>query len=155
MALVLIDHAFAESGVVPSKKAPAFTLRDVQGNVVKSSDFSGKSVILSFVVTWDEPSQKQIEILSKLRSENSETNLVILAAAIEQPDRQTTKAYVEQAHPNFPFVVADYETISGFGGLAVVPTTFVIDKDRNVIQRHEGVTEKRAFESELKLVPKQ
>jgi len=79
-------------------------------------------VIISFVVTWDEPSQKQIEILSKLRSESSETNLVILAAAIEQADRQTTKAYVEQQHPNFPFLVADYATINGFG-LAVVPTS--------------------------------
>ena len=106
-------------------------------------------------MTWDQPSLKQIEILSNLRKEYGQTNLAILAIAIEQGDRQTTKTYVEQQHPAFPFLVADYETIKAFGGLTAVPTTFVIDKDQNIVHRYEGVTEKYILEERLKMVRKQ
>lgn len=152
---VLLGHVFGESETPATRRAPSFTLKDTQGNAVKLADFAGKSLVISFVVTWDQPSLKQIEILSVLRKEHSEADLAILAVAIEQTDRQTTKTYVEQQHPSFPFLVADYQAIMAFGGLTAVPTTFVIDKDQNIIQRHEEVTEKKALEAELKMVPKQ
>ncbi len=151
-ALVLPGHAFAENETNATKRAPSFTLKDTQDNVVKLADFAGKPLIISFVVTWDQPSLKQIDVLSELRKAHGEKDLGVLVVAIEQGERQTTKTYVEQQHPSFPFAVADYPTISAFGGLTAVPTTFVIDKDQNIIQRHEGVTEKKTFETELKLV---
>jgi peroxiredoxin len=151
-ALALPGHAFGENETNATKRAPAFTLRDTQDNVVKLADFAGKPLIVSFVVTWDEPSLKQIDKLAELRKTHGEKELGILVVAIEQTERQTTKTYVDQQHPAFPFVVADYPTISAFGGLTAVPTTFVIDKDQNIIQRHEGVTEKKTFETELKMV---
>lgn len=149
-ALVLLGHVFGENETRITKRAPAFRLKDMQGNTVKLADFAGKAVIISFVVTWDQPSLKQIEILSNLRKEHGEMDLAVLAVAVEQPERQTTKAYVEQQHPSFPFLVADYETINAFGGLTAVPTTFVIDKDHNLVQKHVGITNKSAFEADLK-----
>jgi peroxiredoxin len=153
--LGLLGHAFGQSETASTKRAPAFTLKDTQDNAVKLADFAGKPLVISFVVTWDQPSLKQIAILSDLRKEHGETDLAILAVAIEQTDKQTTKTYVEQQHPSFPFLVADYPTIVAFGGLTAVPTTFVIDTDQNIVQRHEEVTEKKVLEAELKMVPKQ
>jgi peroxiredoxin len=151
VALVLLAHAFGENEAPATKRAPAFTLKDTRGNTVKLTDFAGKALVISFVVTWDQPSQKQIEILSTLRKEHGEQDLAVLAAAIEQPEKQTTKAYVEQQHPSIPFLVADYEAISAFGGLTAVPTTFVIDKDHNIVQKHVGITNKNVFEADLKV----
>jgi peroxiredoxin len=154
MMLALLNRAFGENETPATKSAPAFTLKDTQGNSVKLADFAGRSLIISFVVTWDQPSLRQIEILSNWRKEHRQADLAILAVAVEQAGKPTTKTYVEEQHPVFPFLVADYETIKAFGGLTVVPTTFVIDKHQNIVQRHEGVTEKRVFEEELKMVPK-
>jgi peroxiredoxin len=153
LVLMLPGQAFGENVPLTTKRAPAFTLKDTEGKTVKLADFSGKALIISFVVTWDQPSQKQIEILSTLRKEHREQDLAILALAVEQPGKQTTKAYVEQQHPSFPFLVADYETIKAFGGLTEVPTTFVLDKDHNIVQKHVGITHKSAFEADLKGLP--
>jgi peroxiredoxin len=150
VVLVLRGRALAEDEASATKHDPDFTLKDTDGRVVKLADFAGKTLIVSFVVTWDEPSREQIKILSELLKEQGDKELVILAMAIEQAGQPTTKAYVEQEHPSFPFLVANYETIRAFGGVTAVPTTFVIDKERKIIRQHVGVTGLKVFEAALK-----
>ena len=100
-------------------------------------------------MTWDQPSLKQIAILSDWLKEHDAEELAVLCMAVEQSGKQTTKAYVDREHPDFPFLVANYETIEAFGGLTAVPTTFVIDKNKNIIQRYVGITEKKVLETNL------
>ncbi len=146
-ALVLLDRAFGQGDSPWVKRAPAFALKDTDGRVVKLDDFAGKTLTVCFVVTSDQPSLKQIGILSDWLKEHDAKELAILALAVEQPGSRTTRTYVEQEHPSFPFVVADYETIQAFGGLTAVPTTLVIDKDKNIVRRYIGVTEKGILET--------
>jgi peroxiredoxin len=150
--LVLLSRAFGEGDVHVLKRAPAFALKDTDGHAVKLADFTDKALIICFVVTWDEPSLKQIAILSDVLKEHNDKELAVLAMAVEQAESQSTKSYVEQQHPSFPFLVVDYKTIQAFGGLNAVPTTFVINKGHNIIQRHIGITEKKVLEDELKTV---
>lgn len=147
--LVLLGRAFGEGEARVPKRAPAFALKDTDGHVVKLDDFAGKTLVACFVVTWDQPSLRQIAILSDWLKEHDDKELAILGMAIEQSGRQTTKAYVEQEQPDFPFLAVDFETIKAFGGLTAVPTTFVIDKNKNIIQRYVGVTEKKVLETNL------
>ena len=146
-ALVLLNRAFGQGDSPWVKRAPAFALKDTDGRVVKLDDFAGKTLTVCFVVTSDQPSLKQVAILSDWLKEHDAKELAVLALAVEQPQSQTTKTYVEQEHPAFPFLVADYETIQAFGGLTAVPTTVVIDKNQNVVRRYIGVTEKEALET--------
>jgi peroxiredoxin len=148
--LGLLGRAFGEGESRVAKRAPDFSLKDTDGRVVKIADFAGKPLIVCFVVTWDEPSLKQIKILSELLKEHEDKELVILGVAIEQEGKQSAKAYVNREHPSFPFLIATYEVIQAFGGLTGVPTTFVIDKDHNAIDRHVGITGKKILEADLK-----
>ena len=148
--LGLLGRAFGEGENRLLKRAPAFSLQDTEGHTVKLADFTGKALIVSFVVTWDEPSLKQIKILSELLKEHTDKEFAILGVAVEQTGKQTAKAYVNREHPSFPFLIADYEVIQAFGGLTAVPTTFIIDKDHNAVQRHVGIIDKKTLEAELK-----
>jgi len=145
--LVLLGRAFGQGEGRVVRRAPAFALKDTDGRVVKLDDFAGKTLTVCFVVTSDQPSLKQIAILSDWLKEHDAKELAVLGLAVEQSGKQTTKAYVEQEHPSFPFLVVDYETIQAFGGLTAVPTTFVIDKNQNIIQRYIGITEKEVLEA--------
>lgn len=153
--LVLLGRAFGQGEDRGVRRAPAFALKDTDGHIVKLDDFTGKTLIVCFVVTSDQPSLKQIAILSDWLKEHDAKELAILGLAIEQWGKQTTRTYVEQEHPCFPFLVADYETIRAFGGLRAVPTTFVIDKNQNAIQQYIGVTEKKVLETNLGPAPPQ
>jgi peroxiredoxin len=148
--LVLLGRAFGEGETLMPKRAPAFALRDTDGHMVKLEDFAGKTLVVCFVVTWDQPSLRQIAILSDWLKDHDDRELAVLGMAIEQPGRQTARSFVEQEQPAFPFVVADYATIQAFGGLTAVPTTFVIDKDKNIVGRFVGITTKRVLEASLK-----
>ena len=146
-ALVLLDRAFGQADRPWVRHAPAFALKNTDGDTVKLDDFAGKTLAVCFVVTSDQPSLKQIAIVSDWLKEQDSKKFAVLALSIEQWGSQTTKAYVEQEHPRFPFLVADYETIRAFGGLTAVPTTFIIDKDQNIIQQYVGVTKKEVLET--------
>jgi peroxiredoxin len=147
--LVLLSRAFGQGEDRGMRRSPAFELKDTDGHIVKLDDFKGKTLAVCFVVTSDQPSLKQIAILSDWIKDHDPKELAVLGLAIEQWGRQTTRTYVGQEHPSFPFLVADYDTIRTFGGLRAVPTTLVIDKNQNVVQQYIGVTEKKVLETNL------
>jgi peroxiredoxin len=151
--LGLRGRAVGDDETPPPKRAPSFALKDTDGRVVKLDDFTGKTLIVCFVVTWDQPSLRQIAILSDWLKAHDDKELAVLGMGIEQPGKQSVKSFVEQEHPDFPFLAADYATIQAFGGLTAVPTTFVIDKNKDIVRRYVGVTDKRLLEAALKPVP--
>ena len=145
--LVLLNHAFGQGEGRRMKRAPSFSLKDIGGNTVKLDDFAGKTLAVCFVVTSDQPSLKQIVILSDWLKDHDSKDLAVLGMAIEQWGKPTTKTFVDQEHPTFPFLVPDYETIHAFGRLTAVPTTYIIDKNQNIVQQYIGVTEKKVLET--------
>ncbi|HUI07037.1 MAG TPA: TlpA disulfide reductase family protein [Verrucomicrobiae bacterium] len=147
VALVLLNRAFGQGDHFWVRHAPDFALKNTDGDVVKLDDFTGKTLAVCFIVTSDKPSLRQIAILSDWLKEHDPKKFAVLGLSIEQWGSQTTKAYVDQDHPSFPFLIADYETIRAFGGLTAVPTTFVIDKDQNIIQQYVGVTKKEVLDA--------
>jgi peroxiredoxin len=151
--LVLLSHAFGQGEGRTMKRAPSFSLKDTSGNTIKLEDFAGKTLVVSFVVTSDQPSLKQIAILSDWLKDHDSKEVAVLGMAIEQWGKPTTKTFVDQERPTFPFLAADYDTIHAFGRLTAVPTTYIIDKDQNIVQRYIGVTEKKVLETNFGPAP--
>ncbi len=53
---------------------------------------------------------------------------------------------------NFPVLRFDVKVLEGFGGITAVPTTFVLDQNRNIIQHHVGFAESGVLEQDLKVI---
>ena len=52
--------------------------------------------------------------------------------------------------PQYPLVLADREVVVAYGGIDLIPTTFVIDRKGYVQSRFTGYQEKEIFESLVK-----
>ena len=60
------------------------------------------------------------------------------------------KAYLAQNHYTFPVVLITPEVEKCFGGIEGFPTTFLLDKDLNIVNKFLGYTEGSVIEDSIK-----
>ena len=150
-----LRRAFGEDEVRVARPAPLFVLKVAKDQTVKLTDFKNKALLVCFLATSDDYCQQQVKILNDLQKNYGETNLAVLGFALDQKRPELVKVYAEQHHLTYPLYLADYNLVKGFGGLTSIPTTFVIDKNQNIIQTYVGVTETNVFDDYLKAIAKQ
>ncbi len=103
-----------------------FTLKTVDGQEVRLSDFRGQPVIVNFWATWCGPCQVEMPLLSKAVEDNKDKGLVVLAVNQGEPV-SVVKPWVEKK--NFPFtVVLDLAGQIGQSyRVRAYPTTYFVD----------------------------
>ena len=133
-----------------NKAAPEWQLKDLDGKPVKLSDFKGKVVILNFWATWCPPCRKEIPTFVSLQKQYADKGLVIVGVSLDEKGPGVVKPFVAKMGINYPVVMGDPKTAADYGGIAVVPTTFVIDRNGKVAAEHQGDAERATFEAEIK-----
>jgi cytochrome c biogenesis protein CcmG/thiol:disulfide interchange protein DsbE len=48
---------------------------------------------------------------------------------------------------NYPVVMGNGRVASDYGGITAIPTTFVIDRQGNIVAGYQGLTDQGTFES--------
>jgi peroxiredoxin len=129
--------------------APDFSLTDIEGNVVKLSDYRGKVVILDFWATWCPPCRKGIPDFIELQSEYNAGDLVILGISVDQGDLSVVPAFAKEYRINYPVLYANMQVVQAYGGISGIPTTFIIGRDGKVRNRVVGFQPKLFFKGEI------
>ena len=137
-----------------AKPAPAFALRNLQGKEVKLADFNGKAVLVCFFTSWDEPCKKHLPVLADLQRQYGLDQLQVIGIALESDNLAPLRAYLQSQNIAFPVLLFDLKVVKDFGGITAIPTTFVIDKNHNIIRQYVGWQEKDVIDADLKAVLK-
>lgn len=106
--------------------APDFSLKDLNGNIVKLSDYKGKKVMLNFWATWCPPCKAEMPAMEKFHGEVGE-DVTILAVNIDA--RYDVKSYVEKMGVSFPVLLDEKDKVNNDYQILTIPTTFFIDKE--------------------------
>jgi cytochrome c biogenesis protein CcmG/thiol:disulfide interchange protein DsbE len=125
---------------------PSFTVTDLNGKTISSADLRGKVVFVNFWATWCPPCRAEIPDLIKLQDKYRDS-VVVLGISEDEAPAESVKAFVAQQKMNYPVVMTTPELAKIFKGVVALPTTFVIDRDGNLAQRHVGLL--NAGETEL------
>jgi cytochrome c biogenesis protein CcmG/thiol:disulfide interchange protein DsbE len=131
----------------PLKKAPDFALLDLDGNPFRLSDFSGKVIILNFWTTWCPFCRMDIEHFKSLYEQYREQGLEIVGIALDQGGAPAVRPFVQDNKINYTVLIGNQEVVDAYGGIQGLPTTFIIDRQGNIIEKMIGYREKEAFES--------
>jgi thiol-disulfide isomerase/thioredoxin len=129
--------------------APAWQLRDVQGNVVSSEQFKGQVVVVDFWATWCGPCVAEIPGFIELQRKYGKDGFTFVGISLDEAGVETVQSFVAKHGVNYPIVMATEAVQGAFGGLRVIPTTLLIDRDGQIRDRKEGAEETASYEAKI------
>ena len=146
------EEKTAKEEVAAGPVAADFTLKDLEGNDVKLSDYKGKVIILDFWATWCPPCVKEIPHFNELYAEYGEKGLAVLGVSLDRGGAQTVINFMENKVPiSYPVVMGDQDTGGIFQGYLPaeerggIPFTFIIDREGIIRQHFVGYRPKEMF----------
>jgi peroxiredoxin len=137
------------SAVQAPSFAPDFALPDAQGNEIKLSDLKGKVVLLNFWATWCGPCKIEMPWFVEFQRDYKDKGFAVVAVSLDEEGWEVVKPFAEELSLNFPVVVGDDELADKFGGIAALPTTFIIDKEGKIVATHTGLVSKGDYKEEI------
>jgi thiol-disulfide isomerase/thioredoxin len=121
----------------PARVAP-FTVHDIDGRTLSSADWRGKVVFINFWATWCGPCRAEIPALVKLQ-DKYRGELVIVGISEDEGPLDLVRQFAAAHNMNYPIVMLTPELTELFPGIGAIPTTFVLDRESRVVQKHVGL----------------
>lgn len=144
------ESSSLKSVFIKSDKAPDFSLKSVDGKIVKLSDYKGKVIILDFWATWCPPCRKGIPDLISIQKE-FKNDVVIIGISLDSDKTiKDVPGFIKQYGINYPIVYGDEKVVTSYGGIQAIPTAFVIDKKGYIADQHIGLVDKSAYINKIK-----
>jgi thiol-disulfide isomerase/thioredoxin len=137
-----LTHATAASGTVKFLKEraeiPAFTALDLDGKPVSIAALRGKVVLINFWATWCPPCREEIPDLIALQSKYKD-RLQIIGVSQDSGSVEAVRRFAAAQGMNYPSVISTPEIEKLFPGIYALPTSFIVDRDGKIAQKHIGL----------------
>jgi peroxiredoxin len=128
-----------------------FTVKDMNNQSVRLSDYKGQVILVNFWATWCAPCKVEIPAFVELYDEYKGKGLVILGISGDD-DPETLRAFASEWKINYPVLVGKDEEklLDAYGPLYGYPTSVLVGRTGAVCGRHVGPATKEEFEREIK-----
>ena len=133
--------AFAAAAAEPGTQAPGFTAKTFEGKEVSLADYRGKIVFVDFWASWCSPCRESLPMYDKLAADFGGSDFTVIAVNLDETAADARKFMAE--HPVKYTVVQDPDgDIPKAFGVAGMPSSYLIDRDGTIRQRHIGFSKK-------------
>jgi thiol-disulfide isomerase/thioredoxin len=129
--------------------APQFRVDTLEGKPLSLADYKGKVMLLNFWATWCGPCRAEIPDLVELQNKYKD-QLQIIGLVVDDDDQDAIKKFVGEFGINYPVAVATDELRTDYGGIPALPTSFLLDAEGRVVQKHEGLRDPVLYEVEIR-----
>ena len=134
----------------PAAVAP-FDVTDLSGRTWNSSEWKGKVVLVNFWATWCPPCRAEIPELIKLQ-ERYRDKLVIVGISDDEGPAEDVQRFVTAQGMNYIVAMGSPQIRKLFHGVVALPTTFVLDLDGRIAQKHVGMLNAANTELETRVL---
>ena len=129
--------------------APAFKVSTLDGKPLSLGDYKSKVILLNFWATWCGPCRSEIPDLVELQNKYKD-QLQIIGLVVDDDDEDAVKKFAAKFGINYPIAMATDEMRMEYGGIPALPTSFVLDGEGRVVQKHEGLRDPVLYEVEIR-----
>jgi thiol-disulfide isomerase/thioredoxin len=128
---------------------PQFTIKDIEGHTLSPEDWRGKVVLVNFWATWCPPCRAELPDLIQLQTKY-EGKLQIVGLSDDSGPVEDVRTFVRENRMNYPVAIATPELEQKFGGVMGLPTSFLVDTNGRVVQKHIGLRNPALYETEIR-----
>ena len=122
---------------------------DLLGKPVNKDDWAGKVVLINFWATWCPPCREEIPELLQLKKEYKDRLEIVGISEDDDPPASVLK-FARQKGMTYPIVMATPELVDAYGGVPALPTSFLVDTQGRVVQKHSGLYPIDAYDLEIR-----
>lgn len=152
----------AESGIAPmddtlsdlvkaGSPAPGFELADLDGEMVRLSDYQGRPVILNFWATWCAPCRLEMPELQRAQAGYGDEGPVVLTINQKESAEQVGE-FFDEVGLSLPALLDAEGDVSVAYGAFFLPTTVIVDPDGIVSAIHRGMISGEALDAYLEQI---
>lgn len=130
--------------------APNFVLKAADGTTIELHKLKGKVVLVNFWATWCPPCRAEIPGMMKVYDKYKAKGLEIVGISVDNGGWDDVRPWLEKHPINYPIVVGNGSLTQAYGGIRSIPTTFVVDRKGNIVEKHVGGLREEDFEKMVK-----
>jgi thiol-disulfide isomerase/thioredoxin len=129
--------------------AKEFAVKGIDGGTVNLAAARGKVVLLNFWATWCGPCRMEVPDLVELQKKYQD-RLQVIGLVVDDADEDAVRKFAKRYGINYPVALATDEMRIQFGGIPALPTSFIIDVQGRVVQKHIGLRDPELYEMEVR-----
>jgi thiol-disulfide isomerase/thioredoxin len=129
--------------------APDFKLNTLERKALSLADYKNKVVLLNFWATWCGPCRAEVPDLIELQNKYKD-RLQIIGLVVDDEDEAAIKKFAAEFGINYPVALATDAMRLEYGGIPALPTSFVLDAEGRIVQKHEGLRDPVLYEVEIR-----
>src|SRR6266550_2939169 len=130
---------------------PDFSMKDLQGRDISSTDLRGRVVLIDFWATWCQPCKKEMPGYQKLLDRYGSRGFAVIWFKFDtMMDMEDPVTFAKKIGVRYPLAVAADDLKQKLGGIEGLPTTMLYDRQGILQKRVIGFEYTNVIESELK-----
>ena len=134
---------------VLNRAAPDFAVTDLDGKLIRLSNFNGKVVLLDFWATWCAPCLAEMPEFDRWQGKYGAQGLQVIGISMDD-DAGSAQRVMRHLGIGYPIAMGNVRMAAQYGGVMGLPLTFLIDRNGVVRARFQGETDSAAIERRMK-----
>lgn len=126
-----------------------YTLKDMDGQDVRLSDFRGRPMLINFWATWCAPCRHEIPAFVELVEKYREERFIVLGISVDDKP-EDLRTFAAEFKMNYPVLVGlGHDELQEHYGAYQLPVSWFVRADGTVDYKHLGTESKEWFEDRV------
>ncbi len=125
---------------------PSFQLTTLDGRSISSAELRGRVVLVNFWATWCAPCRVEMPGFQAIYERKRADGFVVLGISTDADGPDRVKRFLADHGIDYPVAMAADGVAQRFGGVNVLPTSFLIDREGRIRNEVSGIFASVALE---------